>query len=135
MTAYSRAWVGWIFFATSLMLLIGLFQVLMGAVALFDEPYFRTAKDDLLVAVDHTTWGLTHIGLGAVTIVAGFGVMLAQRWARVLAIALAVVSVFANLAFLAVTPLWNLSIVVFDIVVIYALIVHGPQVEDAAFDR
>jgi hypothetical protein len=61
--------------------------------------------------------------------------MLSQLWARVLAVGLAVVSIFAALAFFAATPLWNLSIVVFDVVLVYALIVHGPEVEEAAFDR
>jgi hypothetical protein len=134
MSRYSRAWVGWIFFAASLMLLIGLFQVLMGVVALFDEEYFLVAKDELLVAVNYSAWGWTHISLGVVAIVAGFGVMLSQLWARVIAIFLAVVSIFAALAFFAATPLWNLSIIVFDIIVIFALVVHGDEVEDAAFD-
>ena len=39
MSRYSRAWVGWIFFAASLMLLIGLFQVLMGVVALLSGAF------------------------------------------------------------------------------------------------
>jgi hypothetical protein len=131
---YSRAWVGWIFFAASLMLLIGLFQVLMGVVALFDEDYFLVAKDELLVAVNYTTWGWIHIVLGVVAIVSGFGVMLSQLWARVIAIFLAILSIFSALAFYAATPLWNLSIIVFDILVIFALVVHGAEVEEAAYD-
>jgi hypothetical protein len=134
MSNYSRAWVGWIFFAASLMLLVGLFQVLMGVVALFDEAYFLVAKDELLIPVKFTVWGWTHIGLGVVAIVAGFGVMLAQLWARVIAIFLAILSIFSALAFYAATPLWNLSIIMFNIIVIFALVVHGDEVEDAAFD-
>ena len=134
MSRYSRAWVGWIFFAASLMLLIGLFQVLMGVVALFDEDWFLVTKDDLLVPVNYSAWGSIHIGLGLVAIVAGFGVMLAQLWARVIAVFLAVVSIFSALAFYSATPFWNLSIIVFDILVVFALVVHGAEVEEAAYD-
>jgi hypothetical protein len=116
------------------MLLIGLFQVLMGVVALFDEDYFLVAKDELLISVNYTSWGWTHIALGVLAIVAGFGVMLSQLWARVIAIFLAILSIFAALAFYAATPLWNLSIIMFDIIVIFALIVHGAEVEEAAYD-
>jgi hypothetical protein len=134
MSRYSRAWVGWIFFTMSLLLLIGLFQVLMGTVALFDEEFFVVTKDDLLVPVTYTVWGWTHIVLGAAAVVAGFGVMLSQLWARVIAVLLAVSSMFSALAFFEATPLWNLSIIVLDLVAIYALLVHGAEVEEAAFD-
>lgn len=134
MSGYSRSWVGWIFFAASMLLLVGLFQILMGVVALFDEAYFLQTQDDLLVPVGYAAWGWIHIGLGALAIVTGFGVMLAQLWARVIAIVISVVSVFSNVAFISVTPVWCLTIIVFNIVVVYALMVHGAEVEDAAFD-
>jgi hypothetical protein len=106
----------------------------MGTVALFDEGYFLVTQDDLLVQVNYTTWGWVHIGLGIIAIVTGFGIMLAQLWARVIAIIIAVVSLFSNLAFFAATPLWSLSIIALDVLVIFALIVHGAEGEEAAYD-
>jgi hypothetical protein len=127
----SRTWVGWVFFGAMMMLLAGFYQVMVGFVALFDDSYFAVTADGVLTSVDYTVWGLVHMGIGLVAIVTGFGVMLAQRWARVIGVILAVMSVLVNVAFLAAYPVWSVSIIVIDVIAIYALIVHGAEVEDA----
>jgi hypothetical protein len=72
----SRKWVGWVFFAATLMLLVGFSEIIVGVV-------------------------------------------------------MAVVSVLTNVAFLAAYPIWSVTIIVVDLIAIYALIVHGGEVEDA----
>lgn len=54
-------------------------------------------------------------------------------WARVVGIILAVVSAVANVAFLAAYPIWSTIVIVVDVLVIYALAVHGREVR-AAYD-
>jgi hypothetical protein len=130
-SAAHRRWVGWIFFAATLMLLVGFFQAIVGFVALFDDGYFVVTENRLLASMDYTMWGWIHLLLGLVAVVSGFGVMLAQLWARVIGIVMAVVSVFANVVFLAAYPIWSVAIIVLDVITIYALIVHGSEVEDA----
>jgi hypothetical protein len=127
----SRRWVGWVFFAATMMLLTGLYQTLVGFVALFNDDYFIVTEDGLLTGVDYTIWGWTHLILGIVAIISGFGVMLSQAWARVVGVLMAVVSVLTNVAFLSAYPIWSISIIVIDVLAIYALIVHGAEVEDA----
>jgi hypothetical protein len=127
----SRRWVGWVFFAATLMLLVGFYQIIVGVVALFDDGFFLVSNDGVLTGVDYTTWGFVHMLLGVAAVVSGFGVMLGQLWARIVGIVMAVVSVLTNVAFLAAYPIWSVTIIVVDLIAIYALIVHGGEVEDA----
>jgi len=127
----SRKWVGWVFFAATLMLLVGFYEIIVGVVALFDDGFFLVTNDGTLTSVNYTTWGFVHMLLGVAAVVSGFGVMLGQTWARVVGVVMAVVSVLSNVAFLAAYPIWSVTIIVVDIIAIYALIVHGGEVEDA----
>jgi len=127
----SRKWVGWVFFAATLMLLVGFYEIIVGVVALFDDGFFVVRNDSTLTSVSYTTWGFVHMLLGVAAVVSGFGVMLGQTWARVVGVVMAVVSVLSNVAFLAAYPIWSVTIIVVDIIAIYALIVHGGEVEDA----
>ncbi|HEY2191392.1 MAG TPA: hypothetical protein VGH76_03685, partial [Actinomycetospora sp.] len=52
---------------------------------------------------------------------AGFGVMAGRLWARIVGIALALLSAIVNLAFIAAYPLWAIVVIAVDIAVIYAL--------------
>ena len=127
----SRKWVGWVFFAATLMLLVGFYEIIVGVVALFDDGFFVVRNDGVLTSVSYTTWGFVHMLLGVAAVVSGFGVMLGQTWARIVGVVMAVVSVLSNVAFLAAYPIWSVTIIVVDIIAIYALIVHGGEVEDA----
>jgi hypothetical protein len=57
--------------------------------------------------------------------------MVGQRWARAVAVAMAGASVLANVAYAAAYPLWSVAVIVLDVVSVYALIVHGDEVQDA----
>lgn len=126
----SRKWVGWVFFAATLMLLVGFYEIIVGVVALFDDGFFVVRNDSTLTSVSYTTWGFVHMLLGVAAVVSGFGVMLGQTWARVVGVVMAVVSVLSNVAFLAAYPIWSVTIIVVDIIAIYALIVHGGELRD-----
>ena len=65
--------------------------------------------------------------IGLVIIAAGFGVMVGQMWARLVAILAAGVSAIVNIAFLAAYPIWSLVIITLDVIVIYAVAVHGRE--------
>ena len=45
-------------------------------------------------------------------------------------IALAVISAIINLAFLAAYPVWGVILIALDIVIIYALAMHGREVRE-----
>lgn len=130
-TGYAPAeptgWVGWIIFAGVAMIVLGAFQIIEGLVAVFRSGYYVVGANQALVHVDWTGWGWTHFGIGVAIVITGFGVMAGMMWARILGIAFAVISAIINLAFLAAYPVWGIIIIALDVVVIYALAVHGRE--------
>jgi hypothetical protein len=85
--------------------------------------------EGLIVNVDISAWGWTHLLLGVVTLLAGFAVMGGMMWARVVGIVLAVISVLVNAAFLAADPVWGALSIAVGVLVIYALTAHGSEMK------
>ena len=125
-------WVGWVFFAGVMMILIGIFHVIDGLVALFKDDFYVVGKSGLVVSVDYTVWGWVHLLFGIVLILAGFAVLAGRTWARVVGIILASIGAIVNLGFLGAYPIWSVLMIALDVIVIYALAVHGRE---AAYDR
>ena len=125
------AWVGLIVFGGIMMLMMGGFQIIQGFVALFNDEYYLVTRNGLIVSLDYTAWGWTHLIIGLIAVGAGIGVLLGQMWARVVGIIIAVVSALANIAFLSAYPVWSTIVIATDVLVIYALTVHGREVKSA----
>jgi hypothetical protein len=121
------AWIGWVYFAGVIMLIVGCFNAIAGLVALFHDEYYLVTSNGLLVEADYTAWGWTLLIYGAVVALTGIGVLFGQTWARVIGVILAAVNALLNLGFLAAYPIWSLLIIALDVVVIYALVVHGRE--------
>jgi hypothetical protein len=120
-------WMGWILFAATMMIMVGIFHVIQGLVALFQDSYYLVGKSGLTVHVDYTAWGWVHIVLGVVMAGAGAGLLVGQMWARIVGVVVALVSSVVNIAFLAAYPLWSFIIIAIDIIVIWAITVHGRE--------
>jgi len=123
-------WVGWVAFAGVMMLLVGTFHVIQGLVAVFRDEYFLVTQSGLTLNVDYTTWGWTHIIGGAVLILAGIAVFSGQIWARTVGVILAMLSAIVNIAFLAAYPIWSVTMIAVDVLVIWALTVHGGELRE-----
>ncbi len=126
------AWTGWVVFAAFMMIMVGSFQAIEGLVALFDDGWYHVTQNGLLVQADYTAWGWTHLLLGALLIVAGVGVLAGNTLARLVAIALAGLSALVNLAFIEAYPIWAVIIITIDVLVIYALVVHGRELRSSS---
>lgn len=114
-------WSGWISFAGIMMILLGIFQLLEGLVALISPTYFLVAAEGVVLSLSYSTWGWVHLLLGALILAAGFGVMAGKVWARAVGIVLASLSAVANLLFIAAYPMWSIIVIAVDIAVIFAL--------------
>jgi hypothetical protein len=126
----ATGWVGWIVFSGLLMVMLGMFQAVMGLVALFKDDFYLVANTGLVLSFNYTTWGWVHLLIGILAVCAGFGVLVGQMWARVFGIVLALTSAVTNLVFIAAYPVWSTIVIVVDILVIYALSVHGREVKN-----
>ena len=120
-------WTGWIYFAGMLMMLVGSFQAIAGFVALFKEDvYIVTASN--LVLFDYSQWGWIHLFWGILLFFSSFSLMAGHGWGKFLGVFLAAVSALANFAFLPAYPVWSMLIIAIDVVIIYAITVHGREV-------
>lgn len=126
-TETTTGWVGWIVFAGVMMLILGIFHAFQGLIALFQDDYYLVAANGLTVHVDYTGWGWTHLIFGIIVIAAGAALLTGQMWARIVAVALAVISAVVNAGFLAAYPVWSAIMIAVDILVIWALTVHGSE--------
>jgi len=124
-------WVGWIVFAGTMMALLGTFHVIQGLVALLDDQYFLVTESGLVVSADYTAWGWTHLILGLIVAGAGFALFAGHMWARIVGVIVALASAVVNLAFLAAFPLWSSLMILLDVLVIWAITVHGSEVKQA----
>ena len=114
---------GWAIFAGTVLFLIGLFQGILGLVALL-SPTRAVFTSQGLVLFNVWTWGWIHLIVGAVLVLVSLGLFAAQGWARYVAIFVAAVSAISAFGFFFAYPLWSLLLIVLDIVVIYQLAVN-----------
>lgn len=112
---------GLLTFAGVVMLMMGAFHAFIGFVAIVEDEFFVTVPSGYVVAFDATTWGWIHLLLGVVVLLGGIAVLSGRVWGRVVGVVLAVFSAFANFLFVPYYPLWSLTIIALDILVIWAL--------------
>jgi hypothetical protein len=124
-------WTGWIVFASFMMFLLGAFQAVQGLVALFDDGFYLVTSGNLVVDVNYNVWGTVHLLLGVLLLLSGAGVLAGNLAARTVGVILAGLSALANMAFIGAYPVWSLLIITVDVLVIYALIVHGRELRDS----
>ncbi len=119
-------WVGWVYFAGFMLLLSGIFQTISGLTALLNDKFYVATQGHLLV-FDVTTWGWIHLFLGIVIICAGTALFSGKTWARVVGVIMATLNFIAQFAFVSEYPIWSIIAMVLDLLVIYALTVHGRE--------
>ncbi|WP_205346855.1 DUF7144 family membrane protein [Pseudonocardia broussonetiae] len=115
---------GWVvglsLLAGVLMIMAGVFNVVQGLVALFEnEVYLTTPR--YVFAFDLTTWGWIHLLIGLAVAVAGFGVLAGRIWGRIVGIAITALCMIGNFLFVPYYPVWSLLLVALNVFTIWAL--------------
>jgi len=126
----NRSMAGWIGFAAVLLLIIGCIDFFQGLIAVFEDEYYIVTQSGFLV-VDLTAWGWILMAWGVLLVLAGVGLGAGQQWARWFAIVVVALNVFAQLCFLGNSqyPLWALTALALNIVVLFALTVRWRESE------
>src|SRR4051794_18565978 len=130
--AQTSVWAKWTTFAGILMFMLGAWHVLLGLLAVLNDPYFNIPQHGLLVDASYTVWGWVHIVTGVVVAAAGVSVFSGRVWARVVGTVGAAGSALICIGFLSAAPVAAVIIIVLDIVVILALTVHGEDIRDGS---
>ncbi|NKE63400.1 hypothetical protein FXN61_44455 [Lentzea sp. PSKA42] len=121
-------WLGWIWFAGIMMIVMGSFNAIEGLVGLFRGEYYVVTEEQVLV-FDITAWGWITLLIGILVALAGGALLSGAAWARVVAVVLAVINAIAQLTFMSVHPLWSTIIIALCVTVIWAVVVHGAEAD------
>jgi hypothetical protein len=123
------AWVGFVVLASVLLCISGAFNIITGLVAVFSDKIFVQGSAQTVV-LDVTGWGWFHIFLGIVLFATGLALYTGATWARITAIIVVSVNMVTQLMEMPAYPLWSLVIVTVDLLIIWAVIVHGDEIRD-----
>jgi hypothetical protein len=124
-TARATAWLGWVLFVSIIMLSAGLLNIAQGLVALLDDDFYVASAAGLPVDASYSAWGIALLVLGVALVAGAYGVLTGYRWGRTVGVLAAAVNALVNLGFAAAYPHWTVVVVAFDVIAIYALVVHG----------
>lgn len=125
----STGWVGWSIFAATMLMIGGVLQLTYGFIAVINDEWVVWGnRADLYL--DLTAWGWVHMGIGLVLLLSGVGVMSGNVLARAVGVFVAAMSLIANFLFIPAYPLWSLTVMTIDVLVIWALTAHGWEMRE-----
>ena len=125
----TTGWAGWGLFAAVVLIVGGALDAFHGLQALIgpDTAYFLGQVG--LFSIDVQGWGWWHLIIGLLLILVGIFLLAGATWARVVAIILVALNAIGQLSLIAVQPWLSLALLAIDVVVIYALTVHGREID------
>jgi hypothetical protein len=128
-SAATSGWAGWGTFAAVVLIVGGAIDAFHGLQAIFgpNTAYF-IAKIGIF-SIDVRSWGWWHLILGLLLILIGVALLAGAKWARVTAIVLVAVNAIGQITLIQAQPWLSLGVLALDIVVIYALTVHGREID------
>jgi hypothetical protein len=102
--------------------------LLVAAIGNFMQGVSAIAGDDLYVAtndyvfqLDTTTWGWVHLVLGVLAGAVAVGILMRAGWGQVTGLIIAGLMILTNFAFLPYYPFWALTLIGFNVLVMWAL--------------
>jgi hypothetical protein len=119
--------VGFTIFAAVMLMMIGIFHFIAGLVAIFENEFFAVSPN-YVFEFDVTAWGWIHLIGGIVVMFAGFSLFNGAVWARSIGVLVAAISGVANFMWLPYYPVWSSLMIAVDVIVIWALTVHGRDI-------
>jgi len=118
---------GWVSFAAVVFIIAGVFNFIEGLAFLVEDNWQVLSPEDILVW-DLTAWGWILIITGIVQVVVAGGVLGGAVWARALGVFIASLALLVNLISVPIYPLWGITFMVLNFLIIFALVVHGDEV-------
>jgi hypothetical protein len=114
-------------FAGLMLLIGGVMAILEGIVGIAKDSVYVVTRGDYTYKFDVSAWGWIHLVLGAVAVLAGYGVLNGAEWARYAGMLIAGLSMIANFVFLPYQPVWAIVMIAIDVFVVWALATYHPR--------
>lgn len=118
--AHGTAMAGFVVYAGTMLMIVGLINIFQGLLALFADDRLVLLPEHLVI-VDVTAWGWTLIISGLLLFVVGGGLLLMQTWARIAGIVVVCLHLLTQVAWLGSYPVWALLMIALDVLVLFAL--------------
>lgn len=124
----SALWASWVAFAAILMMLTGVFAVIAGLAAVFDDGYLVSSigGGDIFL-LNTTALGIFWIVIGVVKAWAGFALIQGAEWARLLTILICAFHAAIDMLALTQQPFISIVFITFNVLVIYAVTVRWQE--------
>ena len=122
-------WVGWVYFAAAMILVLGGVHVIAGLTGIFSPDYYVATQTGKVLAFSYNTWGWIHLVLGAGMLALGVALMAGKFWAQIVTVALVAAGMVVDLAFIGVYPFWAIISLVISGLVLYAITLHGDELK------
>jgi hypothetical protein len=106
------------------MIIVGSLNLIWGISALANKSYFHEGG---LLFSNLQFWGWVAIVLGAVQVLAGFGVFSGSLLATVVVLTLAVLGIVENLLQVGAYPIWSIIAIAINGLIVWAVTVHGEE--------
>jgi hypothetical protein len=116
---------GLIGFAALMLGLAGTWNVLEGMLAIADSRVY--VAESTFVFSDLNSWGWIMLLLGTAQLIAAFTIVTGSELGRWVGIAAAFLNALGQLFFMSAYPLWAVTMLAIDIVIIYALAMYGGK--------
>ena len=132
--ATNERWTGWIGFAGLLLVIIAMLDFFEGLIAIIRGEYYLLTPNQIVV-FDLKTWGWITLIWAVIIGLVGFGLLGGSSWARWTAIVLISINILTQLGFAGspAYPLWTLTVMFLNIIVLYALTVHWSATREPAY--
>ena len=108
---------GWVLFASIMILMSGTFNAFDGLIGFFRSTYYigKPWGGDVWI------WALLWLAFGVVEIAAGLAILAGRSWGRWFGIAVVSLNALLNLFAIGLYPWWSLTIIAFDMLILYGL--------------
>jgi len=124
----ASTWGTWVAFAAILMMLGGVFSVIAGLAAAFDDDYFgRGTANGEIYLLGTTALGIFWIVIGVIKAWAGFALIQGREWARIVTVLICAIHATTNLLTVTAQPFLSLLFIAFNLIVIYAVTVRWEE--------
>jgi hypothetical protein len=116
---------GWITFAGTLLLILGVMDIIYGIAAIGNAHFF--IHDTSYVIGSLNTWGWVTLGLGLVELAVGVGVFFRNQIARWVGVVGLSIGAIIALLEMPAYPFWGLTLFAMSILAVYGLAAHGHR--------
>ena len=125
----ATGWTGWVAFAAFMLMISGALTGIMGFLAVINNNWTQWNNNGAPYGSTYG-WGWWSMFVGLVVFAIGGALMRGSMFARTVAVFVAGGSLVSHFVGLNIAPLWSLIVITMDILVIWAVVVHGKEMQD-----